>query len=375
MRIPSAMHAAVLTGHGGLDRLEYRTDVPVPAPGPGEVLINVRAAGMNNTDINTRIGWYSQTVRSGTTDQGGREGISVSKDGMGDWSGDLSFPRIQGADIVGRIVVTGDGTDPSRAGERVICNPYIWDPASEAGFDDARFIGAELDGGFAQFTAVPGSHAVPVPPGTDLPDEALATLPCSGGTAMNMALLANVRKGDRVLVTGASGGVGSFLVQIAKALGAEVTAEVAAAKSDAVLALGADAAVDRGTDDLPKAALAAGRGGPYTVVADVVGGERFAQRLSLLARDGRYVVSGAIAGPLVELDLRTLYLRNLHFHGSTVFIAEAFPALMGLVAKGAIRPAVASVRPLSEIREAQQAFLDKRHVGSMVLVPPAVRDE
>lgn len=364
------MHAVVLTGHGGLDRLEYRTDVPVPRPGPGEVLVNVHAAGMNNTDINTRIGWYSRSVQSGTTGEGGRKGLDVDRDGMGDWSGSVSFPRIQGADIAGRIAAVGDGADPKRVGEHVVCNPYIWDPDSDEGMDGARFIGAELDGGFAQFAAVSASHAVPVPPGTGLPDEALATLPCSGGTAMNMALLAGVRAGDRVLVTGASGGVGSFIVQIGKALGAEVVAEVSAAKAAAVLALGADATVERGGADLAAAALGAGRGGPYTVVADVVGGERFPDRLSVLARDGRYVVSGAIAGPLVPLDLRTLYLRNLHFHGSTVFLPGAFPTLMDLVAKGEVKPSVAAVRPLSEIREAQQAFLEKQHVGSMVLIPP-----
>lgn len=374
MDLPKEMTAVLLTGYGGLEMLDYRNDVPVPAPGPGEVLVNVTAAGMNNTDINTRIGWYSPDVQSGTTQEGGTEGVGVEEGGSGGWSGDVGFPRIQGADLVGRVVAVGPGADAGLIGRKVTCDPYFRDPDDEAGLESARFLGSECNGSFAQFTLVPAENIYEIPAGTGLSDEAIVTLPCSGGTAMNMLLMAGVKAGDRVLVTGASGGVGSFLVQIAKHLGASVVAVASASKHAALMELGADACIDRAAADHAPAALAAIGGAQFTVVADVVGGERFAEYLSLLAPGGRYVTAGAIAGPIVELDLRTLYLGSMEFYGSSVYRRDTFPALMRVLAEGGLKPAVAAVRPLSEIREAQTAFLEKGHVGSLVLLPPQVAE-
>lgn len=370
--LPETMQAVLLTGIGGLDRLEVRDDVPLPRPGPAEVLVYVTAAGMNNTDINTRTGWYNASVESGTTTAGGAEGFGVEHGGMGDWSGDIEFPRIQGADAVGRIAAVGDGIDPARIGERVVCDPYIRDPDDEAGLDSAGFLGADHDGAFAQFVVMPAENAIPIGASVDLDDIAIATLPCSGGTAMNMLLMAKVGAGDRMLVTGASGGVGTFLIQLGKWLGAEVIAVCARAKRESVLALGADAAIEREAGDHVGPALDAGKGGAYSVIADVVGGDRFAAYLSLLGRGGRYVTAGAIAGPVVSLDLRTLYLKNLEFYGSTVFRRDTFPTLIEALQAGALHPAVAKVYPLREIHDAQQDFLQKKHVGSFVLEPPPI---
>ncbi len=375
MTLPTTMAAVQLTGYGGLDKLNYRNDVAVPEPSPGEALVQVSAAGMNNTDINTRTGWYSQSVTAGTTAEGGREGFGVEDDGMGDWSTAMAFPRIQGADVVGRIVSVGQGVSSTRIGERVVCDPQVRDPNDEYGLDGVRYLGADLDGGFAQFVALPAKNAVTVSNDLELPDEAIATLPCSGGTAMNMLLMAGVGEGDLLLVTGASGGVGSFLVQLGKWLGARVVAVSSASKQDAVLALGADAVVDRKSDDLVAAARKASGGQAFSVVADVVGGKAFSSYLSLLRRGGRYVTAGAIAGPLVNLDLRTLYLKNLTFFGSTIYRQDTFPTLIRALEAGGITPAVAAVRPLSEIREAQTAFLEKHHVGSLVLTPPPVAED
>lgn len=367
--IPEVMTAVELTGYGGLDKLVYRQDVPVPKPGRDEVLIHVTAAGINNTDINTRTGWYSHTVDTGTTAEGGRHGFNVADSGMGDWGVDFQFPRIQGADIVGRVFAVGEGVDPSRIGERVICDPYVRDPRDKEGLESARFLGADRDGGFAQFVAVPAENAMTVADALAAHDEELATLPCSGGTAMNMMLMADLRAGDRVLVTGASGGVGTFLVQIARHYGAQVTAIAGRSKAAAVRALGADV-VCREEAEHAAAALKISGGAPYSLIADVVGGERFAEYLSLLKRGGRYVTAGAIAGPIVPLDLRTLYLKSLSFFGSTAYRRDTFHTLMDIVAGGGIKPAVAVTRPLAEIKEAQAAFLEKHHVGSMVLIPP-----
>ena len=370
MTVPEQMAAVHLTGYGGLEKLEYRTDVPTPEPRAGEVLIKVTAAGMNNTDINTRTGWYNQQVESGTTAAGGSQGFEVEEKGMGDWAGDIHFPRIQGADVVGIIVTIGEGVDPARIGERVICNPYFTDPEDEQGLDTAGFLGAEYDGGFAQYTKVPDQNAVTIDEQINLSDEQIATLPCSGGTAMNMLLMAKVSDGDRMLVTGASGGVGSFLIQIGKYLGAEVIAVASSSKHDEMLVLGANTVIDRNADSLQSAALEASEGNPYTVIADVVGGDNFSECLSLLKRGGRYVTAGAIAGPLVTLDLRTLYLKNLEFYGSTTYRRDTFPKLLEILADGGINPKVDSTWPLSEIKQAQTAFLQKQHVGSMVLIPP-----
>ncbi len=370
MTIPEQMTAVHLTGYGGLEKLEYRTDVSTPLPQAGEVLIKVTAAGMNNTDINTRTGWYNQQVESGTTATGGSQGFEVEQEGMGDWAGDIQFPRIQGADVVGFIAAVGEGIDSSRVGERVVCNPYFTDLDDERGLDSAGFLGAEYNGGFAQYTIVPEQNAITLDDKINLSDEQIATLPCSGGTAMNMLLMAKVGKGDRMLVTGASGGVGSFLIQIGKYLGAEVITVASNSKHDEVLALGADAVVDRKTDSLQAVAHEASNGEPYTVIADVVGGEQFSECLVLLKRGGRYVTAGAIAGPLVTLDLRTLYLKNLEFYGSTTYRRDTFPKLLEILANGGLNPKVDSTWPLSEIKRAQTAFLQKQHVGSMVLIPP-----
>ena len=368
--IPARMAAVQLTGYGGLDRLCYRTDVPVPKLGPGEALVRVTAAGMNNTDINTRTGWYSSGVGDGTTEAGGQKGFGVESGGMGDWAGDIRFPRIQGADCVGRIAAVGDGVDPARIGERVVCAPYIHDPNDPDWLEHAGFLGSEHDGAFAQFTRLPARNAVRVADDLPFSDEQLATLPCSGGTAMNMMLMAGLQAGDLVLVTGASGGVGTFLIQVAKHHGAEVVAICRASKADAVRAIGADLVVTREESDLAGAALDATGGRKFTLVADVVGGEGFSACLSLLKRGGRYVTAGAIAGPIVQLDLRTLYLKNLSFFGSTAYLQETFPCLIEILHEGGLNPVVAATRPLSEIAAAQEEFLQKTHVGSMVLIPP-----
>jgi len=371
MNLPETMAGVQLTGHGGLDKLVYRDDLPVPQPGPGEVLIQVAAAGVNNTDINARTGWYSKAVTDGTTAEGGAEGFGVEEQGMGDWTGGLTFPRIQGADCVGTVVVLGEGVAPERLGQRVIVQPYISDPDDPEGHETAGFLGSEYDGAFAQYCKVPDRNVFALPEVAGVSDTQLATLPCSGGTAMNMLLMAGVKRGEVAMVTGASGGVGTFLIQILKHYGAEVVAVAGKSKWDGLRAMGADHLIDRGETKLQEAAMAATAGRPLTLVADVVGGPLFPQMLGCLKRGGRYVTAGAIAGPEVTLDLRTLYLKTLSFFGSTSYRADTFPALLKAVAEGGVVPAVAGTYPLAEIRAAQTAFLKKTHLGSFVLLPPA----
>lgn len=360
--LPDTMHAVLLKGHGGLDQLEYRTDVPVPTPGPGEVLIRVAAAGVNNTDINTRIGWYSKRV-TGDTNAGGTTGFAETEAEDASWSGvPLSFPRIQGADCCGRIVAVGEGVADSRIGERVLVRNMLRSYVDYRPYECWTF-GSECDGGFAQFAVAPARETHQVV--CDWSDVELASIPCAYSTAEGMLHRARVGAEDRVLITGASGGVGSAAVQLAKCRGAEVIAVASASKADQIHALGADRVVPRG------AALIEELGeNSVTVVVDLVGGEQWSTLPRLLRTGGRYAISGAIAGPLVELDLRTLYLKDLSFFGCTWQEDVVFENVVRYIEEGRIRPFVSQSYPLSEIATAQQDFIDKRYAGKLVLVPP-----
>jgi NADPH:quinone reductase-like Zn-dependent oxidoreductase len=178
---------------------------------------------------------------------------------------------------------------------------------------------------------------------------------------------ARVARGEHVLVAGASGGVGSAVVQLAKRRGATVTAIVGAAKLDQVRAIGADAVIDRGDDPVRRLGERA-----CDVVIDNVAGPSFGALLRILKRGGRYASSGAIGGPLVELDMRTLYLNDLTLFGSTAWDEPVFPSLVSYIERGEIRPLVARTFPLERIADAQRAFLEKKHVGKFVLIPPAL---
>ncbi|MHA6805553.1 alcohol dehydrogenase family protein [Salinifilum ghardaiensis] len=356
------MAAVLLTGHGGLDKLEYRTDVPVPRPGPDEVLIQVAAAGVNNTDVNTRVGWYSKAVTSGTGD-GGAAGFDAVDEGDATWSGAaLEFPRIQGADVCGRVVDVGAGVPPERVGERVLVRNMLRTPVDYRPFE-CWTLGSECDGGFAQFTVAPAREAHAVR--NDWSDAELAAVPCAYSTAENMLHRA-AATAERVLVTGASGGVGLAAVQLAKRRGATVTAVCSAAKSADVIAQGADRTVDRGED-----LVSALGSGSVDVVIDLVGGPQFPHLLELLRPGGRYAISGAIGGPLAELDLRTLYLEDLSLLGCTFQEDAVFENLVSYVERDEVRPVVSRTYPLDEITRAQQDFLDKAHPGKLVLLPPA----
>jgi NADPH:quinone reductase-like Zn-dependent oxidoreductase len=365
--LPERMRAVVLTGHGGLDRLAYRDDVPVPAPAAGEVLIRVGACGMNNTDINTRTAWYSRSVTEATAD-GGADGFEAARAGDSTWGGaGLRFPRIQGADVAGRIAALGAGVPDARLGERVLVDPWLRDPQDPEDRTKAGYLGSERDGGYAEFTTVPAVNAVAIE--SELSDAELATFPCSSSTAEHMLAKARLGAGETLLVTGASGGVGSALVQLGKRRGAFVIAVAGSAKIAAVRALGADVAIAREAPDLEAALRAASPGGLFDVAADIVGGSGFPGLLDLLARGGRYVTSGAIAGPLVELDLRILYLKDLELLGATVMPRGIFEDLAGYIERGEIAPLLAGTFPLEALREAQTAFLEKQHVGNFVILP------
>ncbi|MEM9845237.1 MAG: alcohol dehydrogenase family protein [Pseudomonadota bacterium] len=354
------MRAMVTMGHGGLEQMVLHPDWPKPEPGPGEVLLRVLACGLNNTDVNTRSGWYSKAVSEATT--GGA--YDEVDDADPTWGGaPITFPRIQGADVCGEVVAVGAGVDPARVGERVITDGWLRDPDDPGNMDKTGYYGSERNGGYAEYTTTPAVNALVV--NSDLSDAELATFSCSYSTAEGMLTRASVTEADTVLVPGASGGVGGALVQLAKRRGARVIAMASEAKHEEVAKLGPDMLLERAPGDL-SGALA---GENITVVADVVGGAYWPKLIDILERGGRYVSSGAIAGPMVDLDLRTFYLRDLSFFGSTIIDPGVMPALVRYIEAGEIKPVLAATYPLEELREAQATFIAKKHTGNIVVVP------
>lgn len=331
------MKAIVTTGNGGYDKLVYK-DVPIPVVGAGEVLIQVLAAGVNNTEINTRLGWYEN----------------------GGWDIATPFPFVQGTDCCGKIVEVAEDLQTHLLGKRVLIRPCM----RPDGFGSMRniWMGSDFDGAFAQFVKVPASEAFVI--NSNWSDVELGSIPCSYGSAENMLLRAKVSTTDHVLIAGASGGVGSAAVQLAKLRGARVTAIIGADKAEHALAIGADKIIERGTN------IAAALGEEtIDVVVDNVGGKDFESMLKVLRRGGRYVSSGAIGGPVVSLDLRTFYLKDLSLIGCTAWDEPVFGNLVAYIEKSQIKPLVAKTFALRDIAIAQSEFLEKKHFGKFVLVP------
>jgi NADPH:quinone reductase-like Zn-dependent oxidoreductase len=353
---PATMKAVLTKGHGSLEQLEYREDVPVPQPGPGEVLVAVGAAALNNTDINLRAGWYSKASGEATLEPAGRVAADAG------WTGAaLRFPRIQGVDACGRIAAVGAGVDRGRVGERVLVNPVLY-PAAGRPLHEARYFGSDTDGAFAEYAVLPAANAVHIE--SPLSDAELASFPCAYTAAENLLTRARLARDETVLVTGASGGVGSAALQLARRRGARVIAVAAEAKAAGLIALGAERVIARGADLV----LALGRE-QVEVVVDAVGGPQFPGLLEVLVRGGRYAVAGAIGGANVALDLRTLYLKDLQLDGCTIPAREVFQNLVGYIERGEIRPLIAATYALRHLAAAQAAFMEKAHLGKIVLVP------
>ncbi|SLM97241.1 alcohol dehydrogenase family protein [Brevibacterium yomogidense] len=355
MPIPQTMSAVRLMGHGGPEQLVFSDDVPVPLPADGEVLIDVHACGMNNTDVWVREGAYGSDTDPNEVSTW-RRGRST-----------LEFPRIQGADIVGRIAGVGPGVDQDRIGERVMVDFSLYNrPEGDESLADIDYIGHGRDGGYAEYVAVPAENAYEIT--ADVSDAGLATFCCAYLTAEQMLDRVRLAEGERILVTGSSGGVGSAVIQLARVRGAIPYAVTSAGKEDALRAIGAEDVILRDTDDLV-AEAARVVDGPVDVVADLVAGPLFNDLLRILRPEGRYTTAGAIAGPVVELDLRTMYLKHLELHGSSQGTRTAFRRLVGYIEDGTIRPLLDRTFRLSDFHEAQRTFTDKTYIGKLVVVP------
>ncbi|MGW5385090.1 zinc-binding dehydrogenase [Nocardia sp. NPDC003963] len=349
MTVSETMRAVRIARHGGPEVLES-VEVAVPTPEKGEVLIRVSAVALNNTDLWTRAGAY------------GRPGDPRARAG---WRGPIDFPRIQGADIAGRIAAVGPGGDERLIGRRVIVDPAIHDSTGPDA-NPVGLMGSERDGGYAEYVTAPAAHAHDVTE-SPLTDDQLASLPTAYGTALGMIERGRMQEGDTVLVSGASGGVGLALVQIARARGARVIAISSGSKSDSVRAAGADEIVDRAADIGEQTRAAAPEG--IDVVLDVVAGDLVAAGLPLLREGGRWVVAGALGGYDVHFDVRRLYLHNAQLIGSAMHTPTHFRLLVDLAVRAEIDPVIAATYPLEQAGPAQEQLGRREHVGKIVLHP------
>lgn len=349
MGIPKTMRAAWIRHHGGLEALQV-VEVETPSAQPGEVLVQVSSTALNNTDLWTRQGAY------GSPDNATQ---------LAGWRGPIHFPRIQGADVAGHVIAVGSPDDKELIGRRVVIDPAIYDAKSPHAHP-VGLMGSERDGGYAQYVTAPMQrvHDMSASP---LTDDQLAALPTAYGTALGMIERGRVQEGETVLVSGASGGVGLALVQLARARGAQVLAISSGTKLEAVRQAGAHGVIDRAQSIVEQVRTLAPDG--IDVALDVVAGELLHDGLPLLREGGRWVVAGALGGYEVQFDVRRLYLHNAQVIGSSMHTPTHFELLMDMARKAKVQPVISAVFPLDQVRQAQESLARREHVGKIILHP------
>lgn len=361
------MAAVQLMGHGGTDQLVYREDVAVPRPGNGEVLVKVTATAKNNTDRKVREGLYP-TERD--------DDIASFQIGG---SPTLTFPRIQGADVVGRIAAVGPGVDEARIGERGLLDFNIYADERRDINLTPDYFGHGRDGGFAEYVVVPGDqfHAVANP---ELADAKLAVMGmCSYQTALHMLNAASVGAGEQVLVTGASGGVGTALIQLCRLLGAVPHAVSSAGKTQALLDLGAESVIDRtGVSDWPRAVDQATGGRIIDAVMDLAGGamtnplmDVMIQRMAERRSYPRLSIAGASAGNVTEILWTRIYLYQIQVFGVSHGTRDEAGQLIEWIRSGDLRPVLHGTFRLSDIHRAEDYFVGRGsdYIGKIAIVP------
>lgn len=334
------MKALLLSEHGGLDQLRVVTDKAVPAPTEGHVVIRVRASSFNYHDV--------FTVQ-------GMPGIKVP------------LPVVIGLDLAGEVSEVGPGVSGWKPGDRVLVNPL----------NRARgLMGEMLDGGMAEYCLVSQEQLIALPDAVSFDDA--AALPVAYGTAHRMLIThQTVRAGDRVLILGASGGVGTASVILAKLLGAEVIACAGTnAKAEALKALGADHVINYRETDFSKWAIAqygkpqrrTNEGG-VDVVVNFTGGDTWVPSLKCLKRGGTLLVCGATAGHDPKEDLRYVWSFELNIKGSNSFYDDNLKALLDLVAEGRISPLIDRRLPLEQAADGLALIRDRKVLGKVIVNP------
>lgn len=365
--IPASMAAMVLTGHGGIEKLEFQTDVPIPRPGPGEVLVRVTATAKNNTDRKAREGLYpTQNKDEVTSFQMGGKAT-------------LTFPRIQGADVVGRVVAVGEGVSKERLGERGLLDFNLYPDARRTLNLIPDYYGHGADGGYAEYIAVPSDQFHHID-NAELGDAPLATLGmCSYQTALHMLTSARVKAGERILVTGASGGVGTALIQLCRIMGAIPYALSQADKTEALLALGAEAVLDRSDmQSFTRRVMDATDGYPIDAVMDLVGGESTNQFIDTMTTDmhkrndnPRLSIAGASGGNVSELLWTRIYLYQVQIFGVSHGTREEADQLIEWIRSGELKPVLHAAFKLSDLHRAEEYFMNRgsSYIGKIVIVP------
>nr|WP_297459944.1 zinc-binding dehydrogenase [uncultured Halomonas sp.] len=365
--IPATMAATLLTGHGGIDKLIYRQDVPTPSPAHGEVLVKITATAKNNTDRKAREGLYP------TKDKGDVTSFQIGG------SPTLTFPRIQGADVVGRVVAVGDGVEAERIGQRGLLDFNLYLDSRRDINLTPDYYGHGADGGFAEYIAVPAGqfHTVENP---ELADAELAAMGmCSYQTALHMLNAAGVTAGERVLVTGASGGVGTALIQLCRIMGAIPYALSTPDKAEALIELGAEAVLDRSAmQDFTDKVRAMTDGRPIDAVMDLVGGEmtdRFIDCMifDMKRRDSypRLSIAGASGGNISEILWTRIYLYQVQIFGVSHGTRDEAEQLVAWIRSGQLKPVLHAAFKLSELYDAERYFVDRgsNFLGKIVIVP------
>ena len=334
------MKALVLQQHGDLDQLKVVADHPRPSVIDGHVVIRVRASSFNYHDV--------FTVR-------GMPGIKVP------------LPVVIGLDMAGEVDAVGAGVEGWAIGDRVLVNPLN---------KQKGLMGEMMDGGMAEYCLVAADQLIAMPDGVSF--EAAAALPVAYGTAHRMLIThKTVKKGDRVLVLGASGGVGTGCVLLAKMLGAEVIACAGSAdKLERLKALGADHVIDYKTTDFSKWAIETfgkpqrrSHEGGVDVVVNFTGGDTWVPSLRCLKRGGTLLVCGATAGHDPKEDLRYVWSFELKIIGSNSFYDDDLKALMALIAAGRIEPTIDKVLPLEQAAEGLRLIRDREVMGKVIVTP------
>ncbi len=333
------MKAIVLHDIGELETIRLE-DAADPRPGPGEVVVRLRAAALNHRDLFIRRGQYAG----------------------------LRFPIIPGSDGAGAVAAVGDGVTEVRPGDDVIINPSVnWGDDPRAQGPAFKILGLPDNGTFAQLVAVPAANALPRPPG--LSDEEAAAIPLAGLTAYRAAVTrGRVGAGDTVLVLGIGGGVATFVLLIATALGARVL--VTSGSDDKIArarALGADDGFNYKTVNWVKAVKEVTGGQGADLIIDGTGGATFDQALDAARPGGRVVSYGSTTGPVPELAVRRLFFKQLDVMGSTMGSPDDFRAMLDLFGAGKARPVVDRVFPLAEAGAALRHMDQAAQFGKIVL--------
>jgi alcohol dehydrogenase len=335
------MKATIIRQHGDISELSYQTDWPMPVAGEGDVIVKVRACALNYHDLFTLKGM---------------PGIKVP------------MPIIMGIDAAGEIESIGPGVTGWNVGDRVLVDPND----RERG----KLLGEVMDGGLAQYCAVGAHMLVPLPANVGFAEA--AALPVAYGTAYRMMMArGRVQAGERVLILGASGGVGTCCVQLAKLAGAHVTVAASSqAKLDRLAAIGADDGINYTTENFMQVVHARygkprvrGESGGMDIVVNFTGGDTWVPSLKSLTRGGRMLTCGATAGYDPKTDIRYVWTFELSVLGSNSWERPDLFALLELLDQKKLTPVIDRILPLTETAEAFR-ILEQREVFGKVVIDP-----